>query len=376
LVALGLARFDRGSRTVNRLAPPEARRYSLTAATASRGIIVYERAISVVLPFRDAAGTLDAALAGLLADDQALEVLCIDDGSVDASAHCVRTWATRDPRVRLLTGGPGRGLVAALAQGIDNARGGLLARMDADDLSLPGRLAAQRTFLEQNAGVALVGTQVEPFDDEAPIGGGMLHYGAWQNALLTSEDHQRELFVESPVCHPSVMMRRDTLEEVGGYRAFHGPEDYELFLRLDARGHLMAKLPSVYLRWRHRPGRATFRDPRYALERLREVKTPFLTARVRACHKPRRVMWGAGPTGKRLARALEAHDLRFQLFIDVDPDKIGRTARGVTVASMEALNAETDVVVAAVGARGARELIRPALTERGFREGYDFWFAA
>ena len=110
-----------------------------------------------------------------------------------------------------------------------------------------------------------------------------------------------------------------------------------------------------------RAGRATFADPRYALARMREAKAPYLAQRVGQCPKPRRVLWGAGPTGRRVARDLARHGLPFALFIDIDPKKIGRTAQGAPIASMEALDVRTDVVVAAVGARGARDLIRPAL---------------
>lgn len=336
---------------------------------------MHERFISVVLPFRNASTTIDAALSGLLDGEQALEVLCIDDGSTDGGAERVRAWGTRDPRVRLLRG-DGRGLVAALQLGVNQARGGLVARMDADDLSLPGRLGRQREFLEAQPEVAVVGTRVEAFAADGSIGEGLKRYVDWQNALLTAEDHRRELFVESPLCHPSIMLRRSVMLAAGGYRELPLPEDYDLFLRIDHQGQRMCKLPEVLLLWQHRPGRATFSDPRYSLDAMRAAKAPFLAARILASDKQRKVLWGAGPTGKRLARALEAHGVRFELFIDVDPDKIGRTARGSRIASMEALDVRTDLVVAAVGARGARELIRPALVERNFREGYDFWFAA
>jgi hypothetical protein len=248
--------------------------------------------------------------------------------------------------------------------------------MDADDISLPGRLSAQRAQLLAHARLGALGARVEAFVEDGALGEGMRLYVAWQNALLTPADHQRELFVESPLCHPSVMLRRTALDAVGGYRESDGPEDYDLFLRLSSHGYDLAKLPRTFLRWRHRAGRATFRDPRYALHRMREVKVPHLAARLATAAKQRLVMWGAGQTGRRLARALAAHDAHIDLFIDIDPNKLGRTARGVPIASMDALDVGRDVVVAAVGARGARELIRPALAERGFREGYDFWFAA
>jgi len=86
-------------------------------------------------------------------------------------------------------------------------------------------------------------------------------------------------------------------------------------------------------------------------------------------------MWGAGPTGKRLARELERHGVRTARFIDIDPRKIGRVRRGVPVIDRRDVDRE-HVVVVAVGARGARDLVRADLLERGFVEGRDFIAAA
>lgn len=334
------------------------------------------RLISVVMPFRDAAATLDRALASILAHaDDALEVLAIDDGSCDSGPERVRAWAQRDPRVRLLKTAQS-GLVGALMTGVSAARGALIARMDADDVSHPERLARQRDYLLRHPELALIGTQVAAVADDGPLGEGLVRYVAWQNGLVSAEDHRRELFVEAPLCHPSVMMRRDALIRVGGYLEGDGPEDYDLWLRFDAAGHAMAKLPEVLLTWCHRTGRATFQSPRYALARFRETKAPYLARRVAEHPKPRKVLWGAGKTGRKLVRELERYGFRPSLFIDIDPEKIGRTARGVPIVSAHALDPRTDVVVAAVGARGARELIREELNRRGFTEGGDYWFAS
>lgn len=328
--------------------------------------------ISVILPFRNAAETLDAALYGLLVRPcPRVEVLAIDDGSVDGGAERVRRWASRDPRLRLLRN-HGRGLVSALNTGLREAKGTLIARMDADDECDPLRLEKQAARLDQAPEIAVLGCRVEAVNG----GAGLAHYLSWQNALLTPEDHRRELFVESPLCHPSVMMRREAVEAAFGYRDTSGPEDYDLWLRLDALGYRFEKLPEVLLLWHHREGRATFSDPRYALPRMREAKAPFLAARLSAMRGKRLVVWGAGPTGRRLMRALEAYDLRADLFIDIDPAKIDRRARGASIASPDALDCERDQVVAAVGARGARDLIRNDLTARGFVEGENAWFAA
>jgi glycosyltransferase involved in cell wall biosynthesis len=331
---------------------------------------------SVLVPFRDAGDTIDAAVAGLVArEDPALEVLLIDDGSTDSGVARAHVWAQRDPRVQVLAN-HGRGLVCALQSGLATAQGALIARMDADDICHPERLSAQRAYLLKEPAISVLGTRVSAFTDDGPVGEGLERYVAWQNALVSPEDHRRELFVESPLCHPSIMARREAIQAVGGYRVSAGPEDYELFLRLDQAGFAMAKLPEILLSWRHHARRATFSDARYSLSNLRAAKAPFLAARVAQCAKARRVVWGAGPTGRRLARALAPYGFRPDCFVDVDLAKIGRHAQGVPIVAPTALDQTRDVVIAAVGARGARALIRADLEERGFREGVDAWFAA
>jgi len=229
-------------------------------------------------------------------------------------------------------------------------------------------------LLEGDASLGAVATQVEGFPEGA-VGEGLRLYIAWQNALITPEDHVRELFVESPVCHPSVMLRAEALERVGGFVDSLWAEDYDLWLRLDAAGFGLAKVPRVLFRWRHREGRLTFNDGRYALPRFDAVKAHYLAPKLRARGLPVTV-WGAGKTGKRIARALELHGIRAARFIDIDPRKIGGVARGAPIVSPEALVRGESTVVCAVGARGARALIRAHLTSRGFVEGADFLFAS
>ena len=331
--------------------------------------------ISVLLPYRDAEATIEAALTSVLADrDVALEVIAVDDGSRDASASIASRIAARDPRVGLVRG-EGRGIVRALELGRGLSRAPYLGRMDADDVSLEGRWAAQLSVLEREPSVAVVGTRVEAFVDEGTLGEGLARYVEWQNAILSPDEHEREIFVEAPLCHPSVLMRASAIAAVGGYRDTSWPEDYDLWLRLVARGMRLAKVERLGLRWRHREGRLTFTDPRYAPEQHRALKASYLAERL--AREPRAiVVWGAGPTGRRLARALEPHGVRASAFVDIDPDKIGRRARGAPIVAASALARDASFVVVAVGARGARALIRESLGALGFVEGRDFVCAA
>ena len=330
--------------------------------------------VSVVLPYRDVETTLEEAASSILSErDLGLELLLVDDGSVDGSPAIAALLADADRRVRLLACG-GAGLVAALNLGLAEARSDLVARMDGDDVSLPGRLEAQVAAMRAARDLVVLGTRVEAFPAEI-IEGGLARYVAWQNGLLTPEEHARQIFVEAPLCHPSVMMRRGVVLELGGYRDGMFPEDYDLWLRLVGAGHAISKLPQVFLRWRQRAGRLTFNDPRYSLENIRALRAEHLASRLRTETRAL-VLWGAGPTGRRLARAVEAHGLRFVRFVDIDPKKIGRVARGAPITSMDGLSPQEHFVVAAVGAEGARALIQEALDARAFVEGRDFVAAA
>ncbi len=325
--------------------------------------------VSVVLPYRDAASTLAEAARGVLAEDDDLELLLVDDGSRDDGPTVAR--ALDDPRVRHLDA-EGQGLVAALQRGVAAARGEAIARMDADDVWLPGRLDAQREALALAPRLGAVGCRVEAFP-EAEIGEGLARYVAWQNALLTPAEHARDLFVEAPLCHPSAMIRRAALEAVGGYRDAPWAEDYDLWLRLDAAGWELAKVSRVGLRWRHHGGRASFSDPRYAPARFVEARAAFLAPRLR--DRPV-AMWGAGRTGRRLAAALEAHGVRVGRWIDIDPNKIGGTRRGAPIDPPQSAGRPGERLVVAVGARGARDEVRARLIGLGLTEGADFVCAA
>jgi GT2 family glycosyltransferase len=299
------------------------------------------------------------------------EVVAVDDGSRDDGPALVARIAARDGRVVPLATG-GLGIAGALARGAAVARGELLARMDADDVSLPGRLDAQAARLDADPTLGAVGTLVEAFPADA-VGEGMRRYVVWLNGLVSPEEHDRDLFVESPLCHPSVMMRRAALDAAGGYRDVDWAEDYDLWLRIRAAGFRLAKVPALGLRWRQHPARATLRDPRYALARFPLLKARYLAPRLRSRSV---AIWGAGKTGRHLARALGHEGVRAALFVDIDPRKIGRVAQGAPIVAPEDLPRGAHTIVVAVGARGARALVRGWLDAAGFVEGADYVCAA
>lgn len=332
--------------------------------------------ISVLLPYRDVASTLSEALTTTLSDlgpDD--ELVAIDDGSRDDGPTIVEALARVDRRVtRLAT--HGRGIVNALASGLSIARGTFIGRMDGDDVTLPGRFAAQRTMLERDPRLGAVAVQVEAFPSPTD---GMRRYVDWQNSVVTSDEHARAIFVESPLCHPATMLRRETLEAVGGFRDEPWAEDYDLWLRLDAAGARLAKVPEMLFKWRMRSTSLTRTDGRYSFDRLRDARAHYLARRLERLARPFAI-WGAGQTGRRLARALEAHGARPSFFVDIDPRKVGRTARCTRIVDATVgiqLMHNTDIMMlVAVGAKGARDVVRARLSEAKLEEGIDYICAA
>jgi glycosyltransferase involved in cell wall biosynthesis len=328
--------------------------------------------VSVLLPVRDAVATLGACLDSLAAQTLAdHEVIAVDDGSRDGSGELLLDRARKDPRLRVRRTPP-LGLVPALSLSLAEARAPLVARMDADDVALEERLFLQVERLERDRSVDVLGCRVVLFASpgEAP-GEGMRGYVEWQNALLDHDAIFRDRFVESPLVHPSVAMRAEAVRRLGGWRAFDGPEDYDLWLRALEAGLRFAKLGETLLMWRDGNGRLTRKDPRYAPGRFLALKLEALARGLLAGGRPA-VVWGAGPVGKAWSRALRASGHALAAFVEVDPRKIGGSIHGAPVLSVEeASRLHGPLHLAAVGQRGARGRIRAEALRLGLEEGRD-----
>ncbi len=206
--------------------------------------------VSVVMPVHGTAAFLAPALDSVLGQQGvSLEVICVDDGVAEPAAGYLRDLAGRVSNLRVVPSG-GRGISAALNRGIELARARFVARMDADDICLPGRLAVQAAHLEAHPAIGVLGGQALAIDARGrasrkvrvAIGVGSVMAG---------------LEAGSPLIHPTVMTRRHLLLEAGGYRSiFDGAEDYELWLRLSRLTHI-DNLAQTLLLYRQHHGQTT-----------------------------------------------------------------------------------------------------------------------
>jgi len=324
------------------------------------------------MPARDAAATVGAALRSILRQTvRDLSVVAVDDGSKDDTLALLARAADRDRRV-VVVRGRGEGIAAALNRGLERCDAEVVARMDADDLAHPRRLERQLSALAANPQLWATGSQVRAFP-RRDVRMGMRRYVEWLNGLTSPELVARDLLVESPLVHPAAVIRRQALDRLGGWRDGAFPEDYDLWLRAREAGGELSNVAEPLLLWREAPGRATRRDPRYALPRHVALKCDHLRRTVLA-GRAEAVLWGAGETGKAFSDALGAQGVRVAMFLEVDRKKVGRTVRGAAVLGYEdAQRARGLPILVAVGAPGARPLIRAELAKQRFVELRDFW---
>ena len=322
--------------------------------------------VSWLLPVRDGRRWLADAVESVLGElDVHDEIVVVDDGSSDAPGEVLPDH----PRLRLVRQPP-RGIAAALEQGRRHARGRWLARIDADDRVLPGRIAAQLAILESDPGCA-VGGRARVIADGGAVPEGMRRYVDWVNGL---DDLAAALFVESPLFHPATTLRARAVAEVGGWRDGDLPEDYDLWLRLHAAGWGLRAVPEEVVLIRDRPARLTRTDPRYRRAAFRALKMDHLAAHVlpSGC---RLVIWGAGREGRPWLRWALARGFEVPLVVDLREG----VRQGRPVRRDEALRTVAfDHLLVAVGARGARALIRSRIAELRpeLVEGRDWWAVA
>lgn len=330
--------------------------------------------VSVLLPARDAAGTLDAALRSLRRQTlTAWECVLVDDGSVDATGTIACAAAARDPRITVVRT-PGVGLVRALALGLTRCRGRYVARMDADDLMHRERLALQVAWLDRDTTLAAVGAHVR-IVPRRTLTRGLRDYERWLNGIDSPHAVAAEALVECPVAHPTLCARRTVLAEFG-YRDVGWPEDYDLVLRLLATGHRIGVVPRRLLCWRDSPTRLTRTHPRYARERLIALKAHALASGLLA-RTSRYILWGFGATGRALRRALAAEGKRPAFIVELHPRRLGNRIHGAPVVPPAALPALPRApLVASVAGATARAAIRAHLDGLGWVETRDYVCAA
>lgn len=199
---------------------------------------------------------IESILAQTFAD---FEFLIVDDASTDDSVAIIESY--HDPRIVLIRNEQNSGLAASLNRIIDQARGTYLARMDADDVSLPERLATQVTFLESHPDVVLVGSFAQ-----------IMNSSLLMRQPTTHDTLAPHLLFRTSFIHPTVVFRRAFLMKhaLRYDTAFRQTQDYELFTRI-ARIGTVANIPKVLLLYRQHEKQASHEKLANQIENARTI---------------------------------------------------------------------------------------------------------
>lgn len=156
-------------------------------------------------------------------------VIC-DDGSMDGTFAIMEKYKKKYPdKFIILRNENNKGLAYTLNHCLKYVQSEYVARMDADDISLPNRLKIQAEFLDNNLEYAFVGSAVERFDEN----------GVWKRTYIKNEPSKDSFYKSSGFVHPTIMIRKAALDAVNNYRVAwftNRCEDYDLWMRLYANG--------------------------------------------------------------------------------------------------------------------------------------------
>jgi len=220
--------------------------------------------VSVIMPAYNAekyiAEAIDSILGQTFGD---FEFIILNDCSADRTEEIILSYD--DPRIVYLQNEGNLGVAATLNKGLAAVKGEYIARMDADDISLPERFAKQVKYLDEHNDVAVLGCSIERFSSDRSLD--IRSFSADVDSMMV------DMLFACGVAHPSVMMRTEVIRSLGGYdEEFNGLEDYELWCRVLEK-HKITTLPDVLLRYRIHGSQVTQNPSARYLELLRALKT-------------------------------------------------------------------------------------------------------
>ena len=326
--------------------------------------------VSILMPVFNAEETLAECLDSIFLQTlQDFEIIAVNDFSTDRSVEILRSY--HDSRIHVVDN-QNKGIVSALNSGLKLCQSDFVARMDADDVMYAQRLEKQFDVLSNKPDITLCATQARKFPEKI-IKSGYIEYMRWQNACLTRQDIQNQIYIESPFAHPSVMFRKSRVTELGAYRDGEFPEDYELWLRLFHAGESMMKLDEVLVDWRESDNRLSRTSSRYSEAAFEKLRAEYLVKDKRLQNR-KIVFWGAGRKTRKRAQYLIDQGIDPVAWLDIDRKKVGNDYYGAKTFLPDWLmrQEKKPFVLNYVRNHGARDLCRKYLDEAGYLMGIDY----
>lgn len=324
------------------------------------------------MPVKNAGLYLEDCIVSIQSQTEAnWELIAVNDGSTDNSEDILNWFRSVDERIQYVNN-KGKGIIDALKNGYAESHGGLIHRMDADDLMVTEKLALLKVKL-LTVGEGHVATGKVEYFAEDGVNEGYLKYQDWLNELCETNSHWKELFKECVIASPNWMMYRSDFEKCGSFNSEIYPEDYDLVFRMYQAGIKVACVNSITHLWRDHQERSSRNDDNYVAFTFFEIKLRYFLSLKYDSNRPLSV-WGAGKKGKDLAKKLQAQNVPFT-WVSNNPNKHGKEIYDQLMESFESISTKDNPqIIVTVALRDAKTEIIAFLEKQNLKEGEDFFF--
>lgn len=324
--------------------------------------------ISILMPVKNEEAFLKEALDSLMAQSESqFELIAVDDGSNDKSLAILKSFASKDKRIRVFEN-TGNGVIEALQLAYSFATGQLITRQDADDVMPVNKLQELKKVL-MNHGPGAISTGLVTYFSQQELGEGFKNYALWLNGLCENKSHDVQLYKECVIASSNWLMYRQDLQKIGAFENLVYPEDYHMVFRLFENHIKIISSPQVTHHWRDHPARASRTSDLYKDQKFYPLKVEYFL-RLQGADKLN--LWGAGPSGKQLAKELLSKNVSFD-WLTNNPKKIGQEIYGVKLQHFDCLKERSDEkLIISVTQRGAVTEIKKYLEDIEFKNYFEF----
>lgn len=258
--------------------------------------------ISVVMPVYNGEKYLAEAIESILAQTFIdYEFIIVNDGSTDNTLNIIEEYMQKDNRIKVIKLKK-VGLVNSLNIGIELAKGEYIARMDADDISMPERFQKQVDYLDENYKISILATYIEAigYDKERK-----LKLEDWFNNTINTDNQLERIIRNCPIAHPSVMMRSDFAKKEKYSLGYQAMEDYELWMRAVNKGYKIRVVEEKLLHYRF------YDESKSATDNVERLVKQRVSAKIKYFFpegKNRVIIWGLGERGQILLEYMRSNE--------------------------------------------------------------------
>ncbi|OPJ54847.1 glycosyltransferase [Clostridium oryzae] len=326
--------------------------------------------VSVIMPVYNNEKYLCESIESILNQTyKNFEFIVIDDGSSDDSHKIINGYASRDNRIIVISR-EHKGLVYSLNEGINMASGKYVARMDADDISMPARLEKQVNYLDKNKSTDILGTFIEAFGDVDDNEKNTCNRAF--NFQIDEENIVEISLKGTPIAHPSVMFRSDCIRSLGGYdELYKYTEDYELWIRALNYGYQIKNIQEKLLKYRIHNGSKSVLDSKNK-ERDNEIIKCKLKYVTFINNVTNYIIWGASNGGNMLYSVINESFNNMKLCAYIDKYK-GGEFNGVKIVHPDKISdIKFDYIF--IATQPGKEEAEIYLNNLGYKRTYDYTY--